>query len=160
MSIQIGDKIPAVTLFYMTDAGVTKITTDELLSGKKVALFGLPGAFTPTCSAFHLPGYVQLSDQLFAKGLDRIICLSVNDPFVMAAWGEQQQVVDKVLMISDGNAELTQAMGLELDASDRGLGLRSQRYSMVVNDGMVEQLNIEESGKFEVSDAETLLNSL
>ncbi|MDJ0832267.1 MAG: peroxiredoxin [Gammaproteobacteria bacterium] len=160
MTIQVGDKIPSAQLFHMTDDGIKKISTDELFAGNKVVLFALPGAFTPTCSNSHLPGYVVHSDALFAKGVDRIICLSVNDAFVMAAWGEQQNVEDRVLMLADGNADFSRALGLDVDLSQGGMGIRSQRYAMVVNDGRVELLNVEEPRKFEVSDAETILNSL
>ncbi len=160
MAIQVGDKIPQSTLFQMTDDGIKKISTNELFSGKKVVLFALPGAFTPTCSNAHLPGFVVKSDELFAKGVDRIICLSVNDAFVMSAWGEQQHAEDRVMMIADGNAEFTRALGLDVDLSQGGMGIRSQRYAMVVNDGTVELLNVEQPGKFEVSDADTILNSL
>mgnify|MGYP002633240465 CR=1 FL=1 len=160
MTIKVGDKIPQSTLFHMTDSGNEKISTDELFSGKKVALFALPGAYTPTCSASHLPGYVVKSDDFFGKGVDSIICLSVNDAFVMAAWGVQHNAEDRVLMIADGNAEFTRALGLEVDLSKGGMGIRSRRYAMIVNDGIVELLNVEEAGKFEVSDAETVFNSL
>jgi len=160
MTINIGDKIPSTTLFHMTETGVTKITTDELFAGKKVVLFALPGAYTPTCSALHLPGFVMSANRLFEKGIDSIVCLSVNDPYVMAAWGEQHNVADKVSMIADGNAEFTRAIGLEIDRSESGMGLRSQRYAMIVNNGTVELLNVEAFGKFEVSDAETIYNSL
>ena len=160
MAIQVGDKIPSLTLQRKTEEGVTNITTDELFGGKKVALFALPGAFTPTCSAAHLPGYVVKADELKDKGIDSIVCLSVNDAFVMDAWGEQHNVEDRVMMIADGSADFTRAVGLDLDLSQRGMGTRSRRYAMVVNDGVVELLNIEAPMKFEVSDADTILNSL
>ncbi len=160
MNIQVGDKIPSVTLQQKIDNLVSDISTDEIFSGKKVALFSLPGAFTPTCSAAHLPGYVVKADELKKKGIDRIVCLSVNDAFVMDAWGEQHNVEDRVMMIADGSADFTRAVGLDLDLSQRGMGTRSQRYAMVVNDGVVELLNIEAPMKFEVSDADTILNSL
>lgn len=160
MAIQVGDKIPSLTLQRKAEEGVTDITTDELFGGKKVALFALPGAFTPTCSAAHLPGYVGKADELKDKGIDSIVCLSVNDAFVMDAWGEQHNVEDRVMMIADGSADFTRAVGLDLDLSQRGMGTRSQRYAMVVNDGVVELLNIEAPMKFEVSDADTILNSL
>ena len=160
MSIQVGDKIPSVTLQQKIDESVSDISTDEIFGGKKVALFALPGAFTPTCSAAHLPGYVVKADELKEKGIDRIVCLSVNDAFVMDAWGEQHNVEDRVMMIADGSANFTRAVGLNLDLSQRGMGTRSQRYAMVVNDGVVELLNIEAPMKFEVSDADTILNSL
>ena len=160
MTIQVGDKLPSIDVQYKTDDAVQTINTDELFAGKKVALFALPGAFTPTCSASHLPGYVVNSDKLFARGVDRIICLSVNDAFVMQAWGEQHNVDDRVMMIADGSAHFSRAVGLELDLDAVGMGIRSQRYAMIVNDGVVELLNVEAPKKFEVSDAETILNSL
>lgn len=160
MTIEIGDKVPSVKLAHMTDDGPKDITTDELFSGKKVVLFALPGAFTPTCSAAHLPGYVVKADQILAKGVDRIICLSVNDAYVMDAWGKQHNTEDKVAMIADGNADFTRAVGLDLDLKKRRMGIRSQRYAMVIEDGVVTRLNIEAPTKFEVSDAETILNSL
>ena len=160
MTIQIGDKIPSVTLQQMQKNAVIDITTEELFEGKKVIVFGLPGAFTPTCSVSHLPGYVVKSDEIFAKGIDSIICISVNDAFVMAAWGEQHNVDNRVMMIADGSANFTRTVGLDLDLIDRGMGVRSQRYAMVINNGIVEMINIEAPGKFEVSDAETVLNSL
>ena len=160
MTIQVGDKIPSVTLHHKTDEGVAEITTEEIFNGKKVALFALPGAFTPTCSAAHLPGYVVKADDLKDKGIDLIVCLSVNDAHVMKAWGEQQNVEDRIMMIADGSGHFTRAVGLELDRSSAGMGIRSQRYAMIVNDGVVELLNVEAPMKFEVSDAKTLLGSL
>ena len=160
MTIQLGEKIPSLTLHHMTADGVKEISTEDIFDGKKVVLFALPGAFTPTCSDLHLPGYVVKSDELFDKGIDRIVCLSVNDAFVMGAWGEQHNVEDRVMMIGDGSAEFSLAVGLELDLNQRGMGMRSQRYAMVVNDGVVELLNVEAPGKIEVSDAETILASL
>ena len=160
MPIAVGDKIPSVTLKTLTGDGPRDISTDELFSGKKVVLFALPGAFTPTCSASHLPGFVVKSDDLFAKGVDSIVCLSVNDAFVMGAWGRQHNAEDRVLMIADGNAEFTRALGLEVDLTAGGMGIRSQRYAMVVEDGLVTLLNVEAPRKYEVSDAETILNSL
>jgi peroxiredoxin len=160
MSIQVGDKIPSITLQQKVGDSVSDISTDEIFGGKKVALFALPGAFTPTCSAAHLPGYVIKADELKEKGIDLIICLSVNDAYVMKAWGDQQNVEDRVKMIADGSGYFTHAVGLELDRREGGMGIRSQRYAMVVNDGVVELLNIEAPMKFEVSDADTILNSL
>jgi len=160
MAIQVGDKLPSIDLQYKTEDGVQTINTDELFAGKKVVLFALPGAFTPTCSASHLPGFVVNSDRLFAKGVDLILCLSVNDAFVMQAWGEQHNAADRVMMVADGSAHFSRAVGLELDLDAAGLGIRSQRYAMIVNDGVVELLNLEAPAKFEVSDAETILNSL
>jgi glutaredoxin/glutathione-dependent peroxiredoxin len=160
MAIKVGDKLPSIDLQHKIDDKVETINSNELFSGKKVVLFALPGAFTPTCSASHLPGYVAYSDQLFGQGVDRIICLSVNDAFVMEAWGKQQNVGDRVMMIADGSAHFTRAIGLEVDRDAAGMGIRSQRYAMVVNDGVVELLKVEAPLKFEVSDAETILGSL
>ncbi len=160
MTIKVGDKIPSAKLRHMTKDGPKDITTDEIFKGKKVALFALPGAFTPTCSAKHLPGFVQHADQIKGKGVNTIACLSVNDAFVMDAWGKNQNVGDKVLMLADGNADLTKALGLEMDGSGYGMGLRSKRYSMLVDDGVVKQLNLEKPGAFEVSNAETILKQL
>lgn len=160
MTIQTGEKIPSLILHHKTADGVEEISTEEIFNGKKIVLFALPGAFTPTCSASHLPGYVVKSDEIFAKGVDRIVCLSVNDAFVMGAWGEQQNVEDRVMMIADGSGYFTQAVGLEFDRRQGGMGMRSQRYAMIVNDGVVELLNIEAPAKLEVSDADTILASL
>jgi peroxiredoxin len=160
MAIQVGDKVPSVNLQHMGADGVETMSSDDLFAGKKVVLFALPGAFTPTCSAAHLPGYVVASDDLFAKGVDRIVCLSVNDAFVMDAWGKQHNADDQVMMIADGSGHFTTAVGLELDLDATGLGLRSQRYAMVVNDAVVEVLNVEAPQAFEVSDAQTILSSL
>ena len=160
MTIQVGDKIPSIELQHMTDSGVETISTDALFGGKKVALFALPGAFTPTCSASHLPGYVVASDDLFAKGVDLIACLSVNDAFVMDAWGKQHNADDRVMMLADGSAHFTRAVGLEVDLDGAGMGLRSQRYAMVINDGVVELLNVEAPREFKVSDAQTILDKL
>ena len=160
MSIEVGDRLPSVTLHHMTDDGPKGISTEEIFVGKKVVLFALPGAFTPTCSRAHLPGYVVKSDDLFARGVDRIVCLSVNDAFVMDAWGKDQNVEDRIMMIADGNGEFTRAVGLDVDLSAGGMGVRSQRYAMVVEDGVVTVLNVEAPRMFEVSDAETILGSL
>ena len=155
--IKVGDKIPSATLMQMKDGGPKPVTTDQLFAGKKVALFALPGAFTPTCSAKHLPGFIQNSDALKAKGIDTIACVSVNDTFVMGAWGEQQKASDKVMMLADGNGDFTRALGLELDATKFGMGKRSQRFSMVVDNGVVTQLNVEAPGAFEVSSADHMM---
>jgi peroxiredoxin len=155
--IKVGDKIPSATLMQMKDGGPKPVTTDQLFAGKKVALFALPGAFTPTCSAKHLPGFIQNSDALKAKGIDIIACVSVNDAFVMGAWGEQQKAGDKVMMLADGNGDFTRALGLELDATKFGMGKRSQRFSMVVDNGVVTQLNVEAPGAFEVSSADHMV---
>ena len=160
MAIQVGDKIPSVDLQHMGADGVETINSSDLFAGKKVVLFALPGAFTPTCSASHLPGYVVHSDDILAKGVDLIACLSVNDAFVMDAWGKQHNADDQVMMLADGSAHLTSALGLELDLDAAGMGLRSQRYAMVVNDGVVELLNVEAPKSFEVSDAQTILSAL
>ncbi len=160
MRIQVGEKIPSLTLQHKNRDGVSDISTDEIFAGKKVVLFALPGAFTPTCSAAHLPGYVDRAAELKDKGIDSIVCLSVNDAHVMKAWGEDQNVEDRVMMIADGSGLFAQAVGLEVDLSARGMGIRSQRYAMVVNDCVVELLNLEAPAKFEVSDAETILSSL
>lgn len=140
--------------------GPAPMTTDEIFSGKKVVLFAVPGAFTPTCSAKHLPGYLQKADAIKAKGVDTIACLSVNDAFVMSAWSKDQNVDDKLLMLADGGAALTKSLDTVLDLTARGLGVRSCRYSMVVDDGVVSQLNLEDGGGFEVSDADTILGQL
>jgi peroxiredoxin len=136
------------------------VKTDDLFSGKKVALFALPGAFTPTCSAKHLPGFVQHAGDLKAKGVDAIACVSVNDAFVMGAWGENQKVGDNVMMLADGNGDFTRALGLEMDATRFGMGHRSQRFSMIVDNGVVKELNVEEPGSFSVSSAEHMLGQL
>jgi peroxiredoxin len=160
MTIKVGDKVPSVKLKHMTADGVKDITTDELFKGKKVVLFALPGAFTPTCSAKHVPGFVQNAAELKRKGVDTIACLSVNDAFVMGAWGKDQKVDDKVLMLADGNGDFTKAVDLELDARGNGLGIRSKRYAMVVDNGVVKTINVEAPGAFEVSSAEAVLKAL
>jgi peroxiredoxin len=159
MTIQAGEKIPTATLMRMQDGKPTPISTDEIFTGKTVALFALPGAFTPTCSAKHVPGYVQNYDALRSKGVDSIVCVSVNDAFVMGAWGKDQGADGKVLMLADGNGEFTRAMGLVFDASKFGMGSRSQRYSAVVKNGVVRALNVEQPGAFDVSSAEHMLSS-
>lgn len=160
MTIKEGDKLPDATFMHMTADGPAPITTSELFSGKKVALFAVPGAFTPTCSAQHLPSYVTHHDALKAKGIDTIACVAVNDAFVMGAWGEDRNVGDKVLMLADGNAEFSKAIGLELDASGFGLGIRCQRYSMIVDDGVVTKLNTEAPMEYKTSSAEYMLEQL
>jgi len=150
MTIKVGDKIPSAMLMEKQDGGPKPVKTDELFAGKKVVLFALPGAFTPTCSAKHLPGFIQSADAIKAKGADVIACLSVNDAFVMGAWGDQQGAGGKVMMLADGNGEFTKALGLEMDATRFGMGHRSQRFSMIVDDGVVKALNIEEPGAFSV----------
>ncbi len=158
MTIKIGDQIPNVSLSTMTADGPTDITTDEIFAGKKVVLFALPGAFTPTCHAAHLPGYVVHHDSIKAKGVDTLACLSVNDVFVMDAWGKAQNTQDNILMLADGSASFTEALGLELDLTARNFGMRSQRYALIAEDGVVTHLNVESSGpELEVSDAETIM---
>lgn len=159
MTIQAGDKIPSVDLAIMTDDGPDTVSTDDLFSGKKVAIFGVPGAFTPTCSAKHLPGFVENADALKAKGVDTIACLSVNDAFVMGAWGKDQNVGDKVMMLADGSAAFTKAADLVLDLTERGLGVRCQRFAMIVDNGVVSSIHIDE-GTFEKTSAETMLGEL
>ncbi len=160
MTIQVGDRIPSATLRYKTDEGIKEITTDEIFGGKKVVLFSLPGAFTPTCSAKHLPGFVEKAGDFKGKGVDSIVCMSVNDAFVMDAWGKDQKVGDKVQLLADGNGDFAKALGLELDATGVGLGIRAQRFAMVVEDGVVKTLNVEDPGAFEVSSAEAMLAAL
>ena len=157
MSVSIGDKIPLVTLKTMTAEGPKDISTGDIFAGKKVVLFGLPGAFTPTCSAKHLPGFIEKAAAFAEKGVHTIACISVNDAFVMGAWGKAQNAGDTVLLLADGSADFAKATGLTLDLNGRGMGLRSNRYSMLVKDGKVASLNVEAPGKFEVSDAATLL---
>ena len=158
--IKVGDRIPSGKLRIMTAQGPKDVTTDEIFKGKKVAFFALPGAFTPTCSAKHLPGYVEQAAAIKGKGVDSIVCMSVNDAFVMDAWGKAQNVGDKVTMVADGNADFTKALGLELDLVANGMGTRSKRFSMLVQDGVVKTLNVEKPGAFEVSDAATMLKQV
>ena len=160
MTIKVGDKVPAATFTTFGPDGPKPLTTDELFKGKTVGLFAVPGAFTPTCSAKHLPSFKQHAADLKAKGVDTIACVSVNDVFVMKAWGEDQKVGADVLMLADGNGDFTKAIGLELDGSRFGMGPRSQRYSMIVKDGMVSALNVEEGGEFRVSSADYMLGQL
>ena len=160
MTIKAGDKVPSATFTAFGPDGPGPITSEGLFAGKKVALFAVPGAFTPTCSAKHLPGFKIHAAELRAKGVDTIACVSVNDVFVMKAWGENQGVGDDVLMLADGNGDFTRAIGLELDGSRFGMGARSQRYSMIVKDGVVSELNVEQGGEFKVSSAEYMLAQL
>jgi peroxiredoxin len=160
MAIKVGDKVPSVTLRYLTPEGPKGVSSEEFFGGKKVVLFGLPGAFTRTCSERHLPSYVTHAAELKAKGVDAIACLAVNDPFVMGAWGKQHQADDKVVMLGDGSGDFTRAIGLELDRIKEGMGIRSQRYSMLVEDGVVKALHVEQPGQFDVSSAETMLKAL
>ena len=160
MTIKVGDKIPSATLTTFGADGPKPVSTDELFAGKTVGLFAVPGAFTPTCSARHLPSFKQHAAELKAKGVDVIACVSVNDVFVMKAWGEHQGVGDNILMLADGNGDFTKAMGLELDASRFGMGPRSQRYSLIAKDGVVTSLNVESGGEYRVSSAEYMLQQL
>jgi peroxiredoxin len=159
MAIQKGDRLPDVPLTIATAEGPKPTTSGEFFSGKRVALFAVPGAFTPTCSAKHLPSYVEKASDLKGKGVDEIACISVNDPFVMAAWGQRDASQD-ITMLADGNGAFSDAVGLSFDASPFGMGKRSQRYSMIVNDGVVEQLNVEQPGEYRASSAETMLDQL
>jgi peroxiredoxin len=159
MTIQKGDRLPDVPLTIATAEGPKPTTSGEFFSGKRVALFAVPGAFTPTCSAKHLPSYVEKASDLKGKGVDEIACISVNDPFVMAAWGQRDASQD-ITMLADGNGAFSDAVGLSFDASPFGMGKRSQRYSMIVNDGVVEQLNVEQPGEYRASSAETMLDQL
>jgi peroxiredoxin len=160
MTIKVGDQIPSMKLMMSTPDGPKETSTDEIFKGKKVVLFAVPGAFTPTCSAKHMPGFVQNADAIKAKGVDTIACIAVNDVFVMGAWGKDQGTEGKVTMLADGSAAFTKALGLELDLMARGLGVRSQRYAMIVQDGKVTHLAVEAPGGFEVSKAESILASL
>ena len=159
MALAIGDQIPQVTLKTMGEKGPEDLNMGELCSGKKVVLFAVPGAFTPTCIAAHLPGYVVNSDKIKAQGVDAIVCLSVNDAFVMNAWSQGQNA-EEIIMAADGNGEFTKAMGLEMDGSGFGLGTRSSRYSLIAEDGRITVLNLEKGGAFEVSSAEAVLAAL
>jgi glutaredoxin/glutathione-dependent peroxiredoxin len=160
MTIKVGDTLPQVNLMTTTADGIAPTTTNDIFKGKRVGLFAVPGAFTPTCSAKHMPGFKAHADELKAKGLDAIACVSVNDAFVMKAWAKDQGVDGEIIMLADGNGEFTKALGLELDGSRFGMGGRSLRYSLVAKDGVVEQLNVEEGGEFKVSSAEYLLEHL
>lgn len=160
MTIQQGDTLPDATLVKMTADGPQQVTTADYFKGRKVALFSVPGAFTPTCSAKHLPSYVQKAAELRAKGIDEVACTAVNDPFVMGAWAREQNSSGKVRMMGDGSADYTKALGLEFDLTARGMGVRCQRFSMLVDDGVVKTLNVEAPGKYEVSDGETMLKQL
>lgn len=158
--IKIGDTIPEVTVMQATPDGPKPISTGDIFKGRKVVLFAVPGAFTPTCSARHLPGFVEQAQAFFDKGVDTIACIAVNDAFVMGAWGRDQGTEGKVLMLADGSADFTRAMGLELDLVARGMGVRSQRYALVAENGVVSFLGVEEGGAFEASKAETVLAAL
>lgn len=160
MTIQVGDRIPSTTFVKATSEGPEQVDSEAFFKGRKVALFSVPGAFTPTCSAKHLPGFVEKADEIKAKGIDEIACTAVNDAFVMGAWGKSSGTEGKVTMLADGNGAFAKAVGLEMDGSKFGMGTRAQRYSMVVNDGVVEQLNVEAPGEFRVSSAEHLIETL
>jgi peroxiredoxin len=160
MAIKVGDTIPSVKVMQATAEGPREISTDEIFKGKTVVLFGVPGAFTPTCSAKHLPSFVQAADALKAKGVDTIACMAVNDAFVMQAWGKDQGVDGKIVMLADGSANLTRALGLDLDLTARGLGVRCHRFALVAKDGKVTHIGVEAPGAFEVSKAEAILEKL
>ena len=157
MTIKVGDTIPSMKLMQGTKDGPKEISTDDIFTGKKVVLFAVPGAFTPTCSAKHLPGFVQNADAFKAKGVDTVACIAVNDAFVMGAWGKEQSADGKVSMLADGSAAFTKALGLELDLVARGMGVRSQRFALVAQDGKVTHLAIEPAGQFGISSAEDVL---
>jgi peroxiredoxin len=160
MTIKVGDKIPSVSVKTMDKDGMQTLSTDDIFKGKKVVLFALPGAFTPTCSAKHLPGFITNASAIKGKGVDTIACLSVNDAFVMDAWGKAQNAGDSVLMLADGNADFSKAVGLTMDGTGYGMGIRASRYAMVVDDGVVKALNVEAPGAFEVSSAESIMKAL
>jgi peroxiredoxin len=160
MTIKVGDKIPAATLQIMGKDGPESLTTEQLFKGKNVVLFSVPGAFTPTCDAKHLPGFVELANQIRAKGIDTVACMAVNDVFVMSAWGKHSNTTDRVQMLADGNGVFTQALGLELDGSKYGMGQRGKRFALVAKDGVVTHLFIEQAGEFRVSAAEHVLSQL
>lgn len=160
MTIQVGDKLPSVTFVKPTESGLDQVQSDAFFAGRKVALFSVPGAFTPTCSARHLPGFVEKIDELKAKGVDEVACTAVNDAFVMGAWAKSAGADSKVTMLSDGNGDFVKAIGLEMDGSKFGMGTRGQRFSMIVEDGVVKELNVEAPGEFRVSSAEHMLGQL
>ena len=160
MTISVGDRLPETTFMTMTADGPNPLSSADVFSGKTVALFALPGAFTPTCSAKHLPGFIEKAAEIKGRGVDTIACLSVNDVFVMGAWGEQQGAGNDVMMLADGNGEFAKAVGLEMDGTGFGMGIRAQRFSMLVKDGVVTELNVEAPGEFNVSSAEHILGQL
>jgi peroxiredoxin len=160
MTIKVGDRMPSGTFKVMTKDGPQNLTTDQLFKGKTVVLFSVPGAFTPTCDAKHLPGFVEQAGQIKAKGVDTIACMAVNDVFVMNAWGKASNVADRVLMLADGNGDYARALGLEMDATGYGMGKRGKRFALLVKDGVVEKLNVEAPGEFKVSSAEYILGQL
>jgi glutaredoxin/glutathione-dependent peroxiredoxin len=160
MTIKAGERMPQGTLKRMTKEGPKDLSTDELFKGKTVVLFSVPGAFTPTCDAKHLPGFVELADQIRAKGVDTIACMAVNDVYVMNAWGKASNVGDKVMMLADGNGEYARALGLELDGTRFGMGMRGQRFAIIVKDGVASAVDVEAPGQFKVSAAEHVLGQL
>jgi peroxiredoxin len=160
MALKVGDRVPSVTLRHLTPEGMKEVPSDEFFRGRKVALFAVPGAYTRTCSQRHLPSYVTNAAALKAKGVDEIACIAVNDAFVMGAWGKEHGAAGKVTMLGDGSADFTNAVGFDLDRISAGMGVRSQRYSMLVEDGVVKQLNVEPSGEYGVSSAEAMLEKL
>ncbi len=160
MTIKVGDSIPSVTLKHLTESGMQEVTTEEIFKGKTVVMFAVPGAFTPTCSAKHLPGFVEQADAFKAKGVDAVVCMSVNDPFVMQAWAKANNVGNKVMMLPDGNGTLTKQLGLEMDGTAYNLGHRSQRFALVAKDGKVTSLQVEKPGAFEVSSADNMLKQV
>ena len=160
MTIKVGDRLPAAKFMKMGESGPEPVASEDFFKGRRVALFAVPGAYTPTCSAKHLPGFKEQAEAIKAKGVDEIACVSVNDVFVMGAWAKDQGVDGKVTLLADGSGDFTKAIGLEMDATKFGMGTRSQRYSMVVNDGVVESLNVEAPGQFEVSSADYMLAAL
>ncbi len=160
MTISKGDKLPAATFTKMTENGPEQVDSESFFKGRKVAIFSVPGAFTPTCSAKHLPGFIEKAEDLKTKGVDEIACTAVNDAFVMGAWSKSAGADGKVTMLADGNGDFAKAVGLEMDGSKFGMGKRGQRFSMIVNDGVVEELNVEQPGEFKVSSAEHMLGQL
>ena len=160
MPIQIGDRIPDVTLRTIAAGREREVSTGELFQGKRAVLFAVPGAFTPTCSDYHLPGFVEQADAIKARGIDLIACVAVNDHFVMDAWGKAREVGDKILMLADGNGDLARAMGLDQDSSRFGMGLRTRRYAALIEDGVLKAINVDQPGRFEVSSAEKILEAL
>lgn len=160
MTIVAGEKMPSGSFGVMTESGPDQLSTDELFAGKKVVLVSVPGAFTPTCSKGHLPGYINLADDLRSKGIDTIACMAVNDVFVMSAWGKDRDVGGKVMLLADGNADYAKALGLDFDASAHGMGIRGQRFAIVVDDGVATHVAVEAAGEFDVSKAESILATL
>ncbi|MCS6853146.1 MAG: peroxiredoxin [Elioraea sp.] len=160
MTIKVGDRIPPAKLMHVTAEGAREVTTEEIFAGKTVVLFAVPGAFTPTCSVKHLPGFLEHLEALKAKGVDTVACMAVNDQFVLEAWAKSQNALDKIMFLADGSGLFTKALGLEFDLTARGLGIRAQRFAMIVKDGVVTYLGVEEPGGFEVSKAEAVLAAL